>query len=160
MTIRPAPMKTLLLAAAAVLLVACAAPAPAPTAAAPTEGAGPTGRPLPSGIAIRPGPDDPSVAITPESELGTWEVGQAQQYTLGHCGLASPIDFDGNLWDPNGGHNGNGQEPSPEQVTELLNSVEVSIMMFSPVSAVLTAPMGTVVFLDRIPGAKAYLLCD
>lgn len=148
-------MRNLLLATIAILVAtACASPAPA------TQAPQATGQPLPSGVAIRPGPDDPSVAVTPESELGTWQVGQAQQYTLGHCGLASPIDFDGNLWDPTSGHNGSGQAPSAEQVTELLGETTVSIMMISPLTAVLTAPLGTVVFLDRIPGAKAYLLCD
>jgi hypothetical protein len=153
---RRAYMKLPLLLVAALLMVACTSVAPTPPAQQPTS------RPLPEGIAIRPGPDDESVAILPETEEGegNWQVGQAQQYTLGHCGLASPIDFDGNLWDPTGGHNGNGQEPSPEQVTELLGETTVSIMMISPLSAVLTAPLGTVVFLDRVPGAKAYLLCD
>ena len=152
MTIRPRHMKSLLIGALAMLVLACGSPAP--------TGPAPTARPLPSGIAIRPGADDPSAISTPGTEFGSWEVGQAQQYTLGHCGLASPIDFDGNLWDPTGGHNGSGQEPSPEQVTELLSSTTVSIMMISPLKAVMTAPSGAVVFLDRIPGAKAYLLCD
>ena len=155
MTMRPAPMKLLLLSIAALVIVACAAPAPSQ---APVASQLPA-QALPANLGI-PGPDDESVVVTPQSQEGTWEVGQAQQLTLGRCGLGSPLDFDGSLWNATGGHNGNGQAPTQEQVNDVTNATPVTIMLISPLAAVMTTQNGGVVYLDRHEGARAYFLCD
>ena len=156
MTIRPAPMKTILLSFVALLLVACAAPA----VTQPPVASQLPAQPLPTSIFGIPGPDDPSVTVTPQSEQGTWEVGQPQQLTLGHCGLGSPLDFDGSLWNSAGGHNGSGQAPTETQINDVLNATPVTIMLISPLSAVMTTQNGGVVYLERHEGERAYRLCD
>jgi hypothetical protein len=149
-------MKLLLLSIAALLAVACSAPAPTQAPGASQLPA----QPLPSNITGIPGPGDESELVTPQSEAGTWEVGQPQQLTLGHCGLGSPLDFDGSLWNPTGGHNGNGQAPSQEQINDVINSTPVTIMLISPLAAVMTTQNGGVVYLDRHEGPRAYFPCD
>jgi hypothetical protein len=78
---------------------------------------------------------------------------------LGHCGLGSPIDFDGGLWDPIAGDNGFGGALTEQQLGELANSTTVVVTLLDPNRAVLVTPRGAVVTLQRHPGPRAYLLC-
>jgi len=148
-------MKLLLIGALATLVLACGSSA----ATQPPAASQLPAQPLPANLGI-PGPDDPQRLVTPQSQAGTWDVGQAQQLTLGHCGLGSPLDFDGSLWDATGGHNGSGQAPSQEQINDVINATPVTIMLISPLSAVMTTEHGGVVYLSRHDGPRAYFLCD
>ena len=55
--------------------------------------------PLPGIVAIIP-PDIPTVSLEPESAPADIEVGVPVPFTLGHCGLLSPVDLDGSFWEP------------------------------------------------------------
>ena len=57
--------------------------------------------PLPEIVAVIP-PDIPTVSLEPTSEPSL-EVGATIPFTLEHCGLLSPVDVDGSLWQPVGG---------------------------------------------------------
>lgn len=78
---------------------------------------------------------------------------------LGHCGLISPIDMDGSLWDPIGGHDGAGGPLTEDQLGELINATPVVVVLTDPNTAVLQTPLGAVITLTRHDGPRDYFLC-
>ena len=103
----------------------------------------------------------PSAIVFPESRVGGWAVGAPQVITLGHCGLASPLDFDGSLWDPIGGHDrAGGAIAGDGEVSDLINAADVSITLVEPRVARLLTQAGIVVVLERHAGPRSYPLCD
>jgi hypothetical protein len=130
---------------------------------------GPTGQPtldpsafppLPPLVSGIPGPGIPTAMIEPVSPHGELAPGTAAEIVLGHCGLASPLDLDGSLWDPIGGHDGRGGPLTEAQVGELINATGVVVLLVNPNTAVLTTPRGAAILLRRHAGARAYGLCD
>jgi hypothetical protein len=115
---------------------------------------------LPDIVAGIPAPGEPSAVVGPDSRRGGWAIGAAQELTLGHCGLASPLDFDGSLWDPVGGHNGSGGQLTEAQVGDLINSSRVSIRLVDPDTALLVTRNGAVVLIERHQGPRPIRLCD
>lgn len=73
------------------------------------------------------------------------------QISLGHCGLHSPIDFDGSFWDPIGVVDGD--------APEAINSADGTIRLLGPVDAEFRAPSGFTLRLRRHQGAKAFQGC-
>lgn len=145
--------------AALVLGAACATETPTPTvapAASPTASL----RPLAANVAGIPAPGDATAMIESHSRLGELEVGVARDFTLGHCGLMSPIDFDGALWDPVAGHGGNGGPLTDDQLGELINATPTVVELVDANTAELLTPFGAVITLARHEGARAYFLCD
>lgn len=139
------------------LAVGCGAePAPA-TEARPSQ---PTLLPLPENAGGIPRPGDLSVMVDPRSPSGELEVGVAQSYLLGHCGLVSPIDMDGSLWNPIGGHDGAGGSLTDEQLGELINATSAVVVLTDANTAQLRTPSGAVITLARHDGPRAYFLCD
>jgi hypothetical protein len=81
--------------------------------------------------------------------------------TLGHCGLGSPIDVDGSVWDPVGGLDAFGEPiDSEEEVGELINATAVSAIIASVGRLDLRTPLGSVVVLARHDGPRDYPGCD
>jgi hypothetical protein len=107
-----------------------------------------------------PSPSPAPAIVAPRSQPGGWAIGAAQEFTLGHCGLASPVDFDGSLWDPVGGHNGSGGQLTEAQVGDLINSSRVSIRLVDPDTALLVTRNGAVVLIVRHQGPRPIRLCD
>lgn len=71
--------------------------------------------------------------------------------SLGHCGIASGIDFDGSLWDPVG---------SVEYgASEAINSADGTIRLTSPTTAVFSTPSGFRLDLVRHHGLKFVPAC-
>ena len=152
------------------LLAACApsrTPSPKPTTGLsprPAAVASPTQEPdlfagalpLPPGLGL----PDTGVEVAPASPRGL-VVGQPIAFDLGHCGLASPVDLDGSLWEPVGAVDARGGPiDTDEEVGTLING--------SPGEVVLVAherldwrarTSGEVVVFRRLPGARVYPLC-
>jgi hypothetical protein len=128
----------------------------------PTPTASPSPRallPLDPGISGIPAESDHSVLLEPQSVAGTTPHGEPRDFQLQHCGLFSPIDIDGSLWDPIAGHNGMGGPLTEEQRTELVNSTPVTLTITAPDTIELVTPRGAVITLARHDGPRRYLLC-
>ena len=116
--------------------------------------------PLPQTVSGIPRPDVPSTILEPATVRGRLAPGVVHQVELGHCGLASPLDVDGSLWTPLGGHDGAGRPLTEEQRIELINAGRVGFVLVGPDTALLTTRLGAIVLLARSPGPRAYALCD
>jgi len=153
----------------ALTMVACAAPT-TPTHAPTLESASPTAvatsnpalptLPLPAGYSGIPGPGAPTAMMEAHTPAGSVPLGEPQSLEIGHCGLGSPIDFDGSLWDPTAGDDGSGGPLTTEQQGELINATQVELKIVDPDTAVLVTPAGARVLLVRHDGARPYALCD
>ena len=115
--------------------------------------------PLPLGINDVPGPGDASATVGAHSPAGELAVGVPRNLMLGHCGLGSPVDVDGSLWDPVGGHDGVGGPLTTAQQGELANSTPTVILLTDPNSLQMTTPNGAIIFLSRHVGPRAYFMC-
>jgi hypothetical protein len=114
---------------------------------------------LPDQIAVIP-PDIPTVSVPPGSVAGTLVVGSPVDHELGHCGLWSPVDLDGSLWQPIGGQDANGAAiASDESIGELINATPGQFVLLTPDSAEFRSITGTVVAFTRAPGELDYPLC-
>lgn len=122
-----------------------------------TPGA-PVSHPLPEIVATIP-PDIPTVSLEPESQPQL-EVGRAIRFTLGHCGLLSPIDLDGSFWRPVAGADVTGGAiESDDAVGELISATAGAFRLLEEEVATFTTTTGSVIALARAPGAVDYPLC-
>ena len=149
-------MRLCVLLALAVVAAACGSDIPTP-AAAPTSV---PLLPLPGNLGVIPGEDEFSTEIAPHSRGGELEVGVARNFALDHCGLASPIDIDGSLWDAIGGHNGAGGPLTEDQVGDLINGTSTVVTLIDPNTLELVSVHGAVVTLTRHDGPRGYFGCD
>ena len=117
-------------------------------------------RPLPANVAGIPAPGDATAMVESHSRPGELEVGVARNFPLGHCGLMSPIDIDGALWDPIAAHDGSGGPLTDDQLGELINATPTVVELTDANTAELRTPLGAVITLARHDGPRAYLLCD
>jgi hypothetical protein len=117
--------------------------------------------PLPGHLSgLAPG-GGPSATIESQTQRGlTPDPAIGRDFELGHCGLIGPLDFDGSLWDPSGGHDGRGGPLSDDQVGELINATPVRIFLLDPDTALLVTPGNAFVLLERHDGPREYGLCD
>jgi hypothetical protein len=98
--------------------------------------------------------------------LGAWEefpsvavdaaspplLGPTLRFSLGHCGLDSPIDVDGALWDPVGAIDAD--------ATEAINAADGEFRRTGPTTAEFVTATGFRVALVRHEGRKSVPLCD
>lgn len=132
-----------------------ASPSADPSASDPAT---PAGYPLPEIVAVIP-PDISTVSLDPVSLPGM-TIGVAIPFTLGHCGLLSPVDLDASLWRPVGGTDASGAAiTSDEAVGELINATAGEFLLLTADEATFTTPMGSVITLERASGAVEYPLC-
>lgn len=87
------------------------------------------------------------------------DVGDSMYFKLLHCGLLSPIDVDGSLWDPRTAHDGSGGALSDEQSDELVNGTPGTFTLRAPDLAEFRTTLGAVVQLHRVE-ARAYRGCS
>jgi hypothetical protein len=114
--------------------------------------------PLPEQIVTVP-PDIPTVSIEPVSEPGL-VVGTPYPFTLEHCGLLSPFDTDGSLWQPVGGRDaGGGAIDSDDEIGEFINATPGVLTLTGPDTAEFVTVTGQLIALQRAPGALDYPLC-
>ena len=98
--------------------------------------------------------------ITTHTPRGELELGAPRNFTLGHCGLMSPIDIDGSLWDPMGGHDGAGGPFTEQQSGELINAWQTVVVLTDQNTMEMRTSGGAVITLTRHDGPRPYLLCD
>jgi hypothetical protein len=157
---RLGPVRSVAVVLALCFLAACGAtptptthvdpPIPTPTAFAP----------LPAELSGIPAAGAPTAELQPHSPRDELEIGEERDFTLGHCGLGSPIDIDGSLWDPSGGQNGAGGALNEAQSGELINATSTVIKLESEDRMVMRTPLGAVIVLTRHDGPRDYFLCD
>jgi hypothetical protein len=91
----------------------------------------------------------PMVWLEPASQPGT-RVGEGTRFAMGHCGLRSPIDFDGSMWAP----------VDSDPTSLMFDSATGTITLVEPDRARFDSDTGDTVTLARLEGAAAYPLCD
>lgn len=137
------------------------APTPSPTPNAPPTPAF-TGDPfagaLPLPADLRLGRGD--IMVTPSSEPGL-ATGATMPYDLGHCGLYSPVDLDGSLWEPVGGVDRQGGPIDTDaEIGDLINGTTGEVMLVTAERLDWRATSsGVVVVFRRLPGARDYPIC-
>ncbi len=115
--------------------------------------------PLPPDLRLVPGRRDPSASLTATS-VADAQPGIVQPFRLEHCGLASPFDFDGSLWDPVAGRDAQGEPiDSEEEIGELINATEGEVVLLDSGQVQFRTAAGSIILLTRHVGARAYLLC-
>ena len=139
----------------ALALVACGSPTPTNTFAPQS-----TLLPLPANLSGIPGNEEFTAEVSPQTPRGELTVGEARDYTIGHCGLSSPVDIDGSLWDPNGAHNGFGGPLNEIHEGELINATSTVVVLVDDNTMEMRTPAGAVVVLTRHDGPRRYFLCD
>jgi hypothetical protein len=100
------------------------------------------------GLAFSPATETAGIAAQPQSRRAAAPV---SDLSLDHCGLYSPIDFDGSFWNPLG--------PVDGDAPEAINAAPGTIRLVGPQEAQFRAPSGFTVRLRRHPGAKAFQGC-
>jgi hypothetical protein len=126
--------------------------------ASPAASPGAAFFPLPEIVAVIP-PDIPTVSLEPTSEPAL-EVGATIPFTLEHCGLLSPVDVDGSLWQSVGGVDAlGGPLDSDDEIGELINATIGELTLVDVDAATFTTSMGSVIHLERAPGALDHPLC-
>jgi hypothetical protein len=137
-----------------------AAPAASPAAAGSSAIGDIVFSPLPATVAVIPA-DIPTVSVEPES-VDELEIGQPLDHTLGHCGLWSPIDLDGSLWQAIGGVKADGSaivEGDDEAIGELINATPGVFVLVAEDRAHFATVTGSILELVRAPGAVDVPLC-
>jgi hypothetical protein len=144
--------------AALLFVVGCGSDGPGPTI---TPSPAPQLRPLPPNVSGVPEPGNPNTAvIPPHSRPGELEVGVARNFTIGHCGLATPIDIHGSLWNPVAGQDAQGGPLTEDHIGELINSTPTAIVLTSQGVMEMRTPRGAIITLARHEGERRYYLCD
>jgi hypothetical protein len=98
--------------------------------------------------------------VEPITPAGSVPIGSPQNFQLGHCGLGSPIDFDGSLWDPVAGDDGAQGPLTQDQMGELINATAVVLTLADATRAQMVTPLGARILLERHLGPRPYHLCD
>ncbi len=83
----------------------------------------------------------------------------AHSFSLGHCGLFSPIDVDGSFWDPLDGTTANGAPLDLETDSEMINATGGVIVVIGDELRFRTES-GSVVRFERHAGEKEFPGCD
>ncbi len=107
-------------------------------------------------VVARPGPNGGSL-LDPLSQ--PIEAAVAYRFSLGHCGLLSPIDVDGSFWDPLDGTTPTGAELDLESDGEMINATGGVIVVIDDEMRFRT-DSGSVVRFERHPGEKEFPGCD
>jgi hypothetical protein len=83
----------------------------------------------------------------------------AYRFSLGHCGLFSPVDVDGSFWDAADGRDPSGAEMDLASNGELINAVPGVIVVIGDEMRFRTDP-GSVVRFERHAGEKEFPGCE
>ena len=112
--------------------------------------------PLPANLSGIPTDEEFTSEVSPQTPEDELTVGEERNYTLGHCGLISPIDIDGSLWDPIG----TAAALTEEHEGELINATPVVVVPIGETTMEMHTPAGAVVVLMRHEGPRRYFGCD
>ena len=140
----------------AVMLAACAAEE-TPSGFDGVPISNPRDLPATGGFVVaRPGPRGGTL-LDPLS--GPIEEAVAYRFSLGHCGLLSPIDVDGSFWDALDGTSLTGAELDLASDGEMINATGGVVVIIGDEMRFRT-DSGSVVRFERHPGKKEYPGCD
>lgn len=81
------------------------------------------------------------------------------RFSLGHCGLLSPVDVDGAFWDPVDAVGASGRVVDLNNDGEMINQTAGVIILIGD-KAFFRTESGTIVRFDRHDGEKAFSGCD
>ena len=147
---------------AIVALVACVSCA---TDAAPSESsisfddiAAAGAREMPPGGPFREGRIGPDNQTIFEPVSADIEDGVAYRFTLGHCGLHSPVDIDGSFWDELDGVTANGQPLDLEMDGEMINATAGVVVVIGD-EARFRTESGSIIRFARHEGDKGFPGC-
>ena len=117
-----------------------------------------TGYPLPD---VFGDPSElPTVSLEPDSEAG-WPIGVPQAFSLGHCGILSPVDVDGSLWAVVGASDAaGGPIEEDREIGELINATAGTLELTAADRAVFVSDSGQRMYFERAPGPLDYFLCQ
>lgn len=113
--------------------------------------------PLPADLLLPEG----DFTVRPESVRGL-AMNTIVEYDLGHCGLYSPVDLDGSLWEPVAGTDGDRRPiDTDEEVGQLINGTPGQAILVTAERLDWRSTQGTpvVVVFRRIPGERSYPGC-
>ena len=154
--------RTVLAALCALLavLAGCAdasAPAPTPDPFASLALQHPLVLPPQGAWETRPGPEDGVTVVA--SSLPIREA-TPYAFTLGHCGLQSPVDIGGRLWDPIDGVDADGRALDLATDDEMINATSGVIVVIGDELRFRTESGSVVRFVRHDADEKTYPLCD
>lgn len=167
-SVTPTPMSTtavtpMPLATATATSTATFSPSPSPTREPSVPATiEPVLHELPYGLSEIPtGGGGETYVKEPESRSGSLDIGVPVEFRLDHCGLGSPVDIDGSLWDPKFGHDGHGApiEGKDDVAAELIQENRVTFTLVESDVAEMTFQEGLVVTLWRHDGSRRYHPC-
>jgi hypothetical protein len=136
---------------------------PRPSSTSTPASVAPTADPF-AGIPPLPGDlrlPDGDFTVRPESARGL-ALNTIVPYDLGHCGLYSPVDLDGSLWEPIAGTDGEGGPvDEDDEVGQLINGTPGQAILVTAQRLDWRSTQGTpvVVVFQRIPGERGYPGC-
>jgi hypothetical protein len=116
-------------------------------------------RELPISLGSREGEPGPNGGTVFEPLSDTIEKGAPYRFSLGHCGLISPIDVDGSFWSPIDGMTATGAELDLASDPEMINATSGIVVVIGDEMRFRTAS-GSVVQLNRDVGEKEFPGCD
>jgi hypothetical protein len=143
----------------AIVTTACAGEAPVPDPpsfeSVSTTGATemPPGEPFAEG---RPGETGGTILRPVSAPIAQ---ATAYRFSLGHCGLSSPIDVDGSFWDPIDGLTAAGGPLDLESDGEMINATAGFFVVIGD-EARFRTESGSVLSLERHEGEKEFPGCD
>jgi hypothetical protein len=115
-------------------------------------------RPLPEGYTRIPKGRE-TFLYEPKSKPDTLVVGEPHNFRLEHCGLGSPVDIDGSVWDPKYGQDGTGGPLTDDQLSDLDNEGRVTLLLTDEDTLQMTTRHAAIITLIRHDGARRYLPC-
>lgn len=115
-------------------------------------------RDLPAAVArpeVRPGPSGGALFVPASAPIAT---GVPYRFSLGHCGLMSPVDVDGSFWVAIAGVTAGGRPLDLESDAEMINATSGVIVVIGD-EARFRTESGSVVRFERHPGEREFQMC-
>lgn len=112
----------------------------------------PSHRPMPD-----PAPGPIGRAVSPPTSAAI-EEGVAYRFSLGHCGLHSPVDVDGSFWDAVEGVSAGGAPIDFERNPEMINATAGVIVVIGD-EARFRTDGGSLIRFERHPGNEHFEAC-
>jgi hypothetical protein len=116
-------------------------------------------RELPVSLGSRDGEPGPNGGTVFEPLSDAIEEGAPYRFSLGHCGLNSPIDVDGSFWNAIEGVTATGAELDLATNGEMINATSGILVVIGDEARFRTGS-GSVVRLERHQGRKEFPGCD
>ena len=148
----------------AVLLAALAAGCGASSGPSPSglrfeEVSAADAREMPPAVGVREGRPGPNGGTILDPISALIDAGVPYRFSLGHCGLFSPVDVDGAFWDAIDGVSSSGGEVDLDSDDEMINATPGVIVVIGD-EARFRTESGSVIRFERHGGEKEFPGCD